>query len=155
MRKVCFDTELTDQQAQTKLESIFNNEIEFEDVMFIKYSKSFELRTKQWDDPLVKFNRKKLFDFFNIEIRLNQKTKGTLIELKLKTFMISVSISSLILISLWSTDLFLFNKGNAFVFNVFTGLASLASAFVLFQIYKSNKRQKIVVEKLEQVFSHN
>ena len=51
MRKVCFDTELTDQQAQTKLESVFNNEIEFEDVMFIKYSKSFELRTKQWDDP--------------------------------------------------------------------------------------------------------
>ena len=77
MRKVCFDTELTDQQAQTKLESVFNNEIEFEDVMFIKYSKSFDLRTKQWDDPLVRFNRKKLFDFFNIEIRLNQKTKGT------------------------------------------------------------------------------
>ena len=81
MRKVCFDTELTDQQAQTKLETVFNNEIEFEDVMFIKYSKSFELRTKQWDDPLVRFNRKKLFDFFNVEIRLNQNTKGTLIEM--------------------------------------------------------------------------
>ena len=155
MRKVCFDTELTDQQAQTKLETVFNNEIEFEDVMFIKYSKSFELRTKQWDDPLMHFNRKKLFDFFNIEIRLNQKTKGTLIELKLKTFMVSLSISSLILIALWSVDLYLLSKGNQFVFNVYTAIASVISIFVIYQIYKSNKRQQIVVEKLEKVFSHN
>lgn len=155
MRKVCFDTELTDQQAQSKLESVFNNEIEFEDVMFIKYNKSFELRTKQWDDPLVRFNRKKIFDFFNVEIRLNQRTKGTLIELKLKTFMISLSISSLILIVLWSVDLYLLSKGNHLLFNIYTALASLISLFVVYQIYKSNKRQKMVVEKLEQVFSHN
>ncbi|MBI1838627.1 MAG: hypothetical protein HYR91_15285 [Flavobacteriia bacterium] len=155
MKKLCLYTDLTDTQAQDKLESIFNNEIEFEDIMFIKSRKSFKLKSKQWDDPLMKFNRKKVFDFFKVEIHLNQNTKGTAIEIQLKTFSISFSTTFIFLSIIWGIGAYLFLHNQPIIFKLYSVIGILTSLFLFYKIYKSAKRQQIVVKKLTRAFSNN
>lgn len=147
MKDLCFDTALSKDQAKKKLELIFSNDIEFENVVYIKYKKSFTLKSKSpKNDYFSESVSKSIFDFFKVEVILAQKESGVSVNLILKTFVISFFISCLLLLFVWGA-LVLFNLP-PFAQNIYTLVASFFSIYLLFRVYKSNRLQSRIVKTL-------
>lgn len=155
MKTILVNTKLNEEQVDKRLDLFLGSDQEFENLVLIKNAEGYRLTEKKWDDPIVQYKRKKIFDFLNIQIAIEHLNDHANLVIKLKTVRLSISTILIFGILIWSGYLLVENYARPIFSNTYLFVAAMLTFWVLKKSIKAYKYQKRIVAKMELFFSKN
>jgi hypothetical protein len=151
MKEISIITNLSLKEVENKLIYTFNYK-RFETVEFIRLKNTYILRNRCERDPLTKLKLINIFDLFGIEVDLISHKTKTAIHLHLKTNNYFNLPTIFILPLMWLVGGLILLHFSLTIVLIYFLLAGFISFYFIFKAHKASKQQKIIVQKIKQLF---